>query len=450
MSTSWRSLTLDRICLIIQTPQIVSRLSSNQLIVNRCVTRLTRTSCARHTEKLPADCRLFLCRSWPQNALSGRRVSCDPSHQFLNFFEKIFERRRPKMPFVGRDWRSPGEAWIKCISGWEQIKLRPFQLSSSVDSQPVSFEDRFKRHSSSVSLSSADEATLTSSASSASVGRSESDDSVYDEDEWIPHCFVKTTKSREFIGVTSFSEACHKLDIVRSVSNVRRFNYICKVVQILVDEKLQNLSSSARRHLFSIIQAMVIHSMENDMHINTARELVNNFGTRLEGHMYGSPQVVQQQMDIVSNLLDIVNSSRPQTLVDSSEESVTFMDLPKEVLGLILRRLPDHSTLLEAAKAHEVFDAIIEREERIWDSLSQFHFTQEQIEKHRTSTILGRTLFFQLKKYYGLREHYADLIHICCHCKALFWKDSGHPCVSPQAPSVRVTPRNFVDMLLFL
>lgn len=33
-----------------------------------------------------------------------------------------------------------------------------------------------------------------------------------------------------------------------------------------------------------------------------------------------------------------------------------------------------------------------------------------------------RQVFFELKKFYGLREIYADLIHICCHCKALFWK----------------------------
>lgn len=360
------------------------------------------------------------------------------------------------MPFIGKDWRAPGETWIKINdSGWEQIKLRPIQLSSSLDSQPFSFsfEDRFKRHSSSASLNSIDENNLslsTASSTTSSVIRSDSDESVYDDDDWIPHCFVKTTKSREFIGCTSMSEAFHRLDIARSVANVRRFNYICKVVQILVDEKLRNLSATARKHLFSIVQAVVIHSIEQDVHVNTARELVNSFGTKLEGHMYGSPQVVHRQMDTVGNLLEMISDRQPKVLDESSEESMTFMDLPKEVISLILRKLPDHISLLEAAKAHEIFEAIIQKEERMWDGLSQFHFTQEQIDKHRTSEMKGRALFFQLKKYYGLREYYADLIHICCHCKALFWKDSGHPCVSRESPSVRVTPQQFVDMLLFL
>jgi len=59
-----------------------------------------------------------------------------------------------------------------------------------------------------------------------------------------------------------------------------------------------------------------------------------------------------------------------------------------------------------------------------------------------------RHVYFELKKFYGLRDVYADMIHICCHCKALFWKGLGHPCVAENpAPSVRVTPHQFIDML---
>lgn len=52
---------------------------------------------------------------------------------------------------------------------------------------------------------------------------------VNNENKWVPHCFVKKIRSKEFIGCTSMSEAFHRLDIARAVSDVRRFNYICKV-----------------------------------------------------------------------------------------------------------------------------------------------------------------------------------------------------------------------------
>lgn len=76
---------------------------------------------------------------------------------------------------------------------------------------------------------------------------------------------------------------------------------------------------------------------------------------------------------------------KPTTLTDSNEESMTFLDLPREVLFLILRRLPDHVSILESAKAHEALNALIERETRLWRSLCEFHFNQDQINKHRVS-----------------------------------------------------------------
>lgn len=86
--------------------------------------------------------------------------------------------------------------------------------------------------------------------------------------------------------------------------------------------------------------------MENDLHVSTARDLVSRFGSGLEGHMYGSPKLVSRQMDIVSNLVDslvgMIADHSTKMLSDSNEESITLLDLPKEVLSEILKRLPDH------------------------------------------------------------------------------------------------------------
>ncbi|KIH63667.1 hypothetical protein ANCDUO_06029 [Ancylostoma duodenale] len=46
------------------------------------------------------------------------------------------------------------------------------------------------------------------------------------------------------------------------------------VVEILVQEKVQNLSGNARKSLVGILTAIVLRSSEEDVHISTARELV--------------------------------------------------------------------------------------------------------------------------------------------------------------------------------
>ncbi|CAF1603607.1 unnamed protein product, partial [Didymodactylos carnosus] len=56
---------------------------------------------------------------------------------------------------------------------------------------------------------------------------------------------------------SSLSDVFNALDVANSVSNIRRFNYIAKVVQILFKEKLGELSGNAQRSLFQVIGRMI-------------------------------------------------------------------------------------------------------------------------------------------------------------------------------------------------
>lgn len=44
---------------------------------------------------------------------------------------------------------------------------------------------------------------------------------------------------------------------------------------------------------------------------------------------------------------------------------------------------------------------------------------------------LGFSLAFLILFYrkFGLKEEYADTLYLCRHCRCLFWKSFGHPCV---------------------
>ncbi|VDK42299.1 unnamed protein product [Anisakis simplex] len=385
------------------------------------------------------------------------------------------------MPFIGKDWRDPGEAWIRCAhtAGWEKMKLRPIQMSAvDVSSLGISSPQR-SRCSSPIQIERVNSANSLSSSDENGFSRSDNQNSGSESEDWIPHCYIKMGKSKEFIGCTSMSEAFHRLNLARAVRDIRKFNYVSKVkslsiyisfhfilydlmirrefqvVQILVRDKLHNLSATARKNLLAIIQAMVLLSVEKDVHISTARSLVQDFASGLnngmEGRLCGSPKLITRQIGTASDLLEVISERKLHTLAESEEGSTTFMDLPRELLSIILRKLPDHVSLLEVAEVHETLNAIVQNESKVWSTLCQFHFSQELIDKHfANSNGSWRHTFFELKKYYGLRVAYADLIHLCCHCRAMFWKDNGHPCPSDDAPSVSVMPEQFVDMLLFL
>ncbi|KAK6053140.1 hypothetical protein COOONC_09355 [Cooperia oncophora] len=182
-------------------------------------------------------------------------------------------------------------------------------------------------------------------------------------------------------------------------------------------------------------------------------QLKFQFGQALDGHVCGSPQLVSRHQHAASSLLDVISDRQPKTVASADETSTTFLDLPREVnsvAGCFRTRFLTGSLSLETPTAHEALQCIIDREDRLWQSLCEFHFTPAQIDQRKTPAKTWRQTFFELKKYNGIREVYADLINICCHCKALFWKTLGHPCLRPGSPSVRVTPQQFVDMLIYL
>jgi len=101
---------------------------------------------------------------------------------------------------------------------------------------------------------------------------------------------------------------------------------------------------------------------------NFLKDILKKFNSGLDSpHVCGSPQLVSKQQGTCTNLLDLIaKSSAPHTLSEATPENITFLDLPREVLSLILSKLPDHVSLLEAAKANETLQALVESEKRQW------------------------------------------------------------------------------------
>jgi hypothetical protein len=138
----------------------------------------------------------------------------------------------------------------------------------------------------------------------------------------------------------------------------------------------------------------------------------------------------------------------------SSLENISF-DCKLE----ILRRLNDGIDLINISQCNKSFFDIINKELAMWKNLCCFHFHQQHINqlltkslakqraiqedesqppqemqtlkeikssdsnsKEETSNELDwKLIYFKLKKRYGHREIYQDMIYRCLYCKCLFW-----------------------------
>lgn len=232
---------------------------------------------------------------------------------------------------MGRDWRSPGEAWIKTESlGWQRMKIIESQLSDLTGnhchldqtvacSWPPSGGQKFSRpkgeldkcdetselggqaaskrnHSVSPvqSQDSADDQSRSSSSSSSSSSRCESCScSCYSnsssrqsaaaplrpastksphrchsnqsqhcpaaefplkvQPKTAPHCRI-SVRTKEVAMHNTISEAFYRLDFYNAIHDIRRFNYICKLLHLLITQNLTSLSGCATRVLFTMLE----------------------------------------------------------------------------------------------------------------------------------------------------------------------------------------------------
>lgn len=140
------------------------------------------------------------------------------------------------MPFISKDWRGPGELWVKTEDGnWEKLKMMKREATDLEEQVP-------------------------------------------------PHCpiFVRTTK--EIAGFNGLGDVVKRLDFRSSVRNQRRFQYICALLKLLVtgEAAMTSLSGGAQRTLLQMIEEVAIYVNDSKQNINTLRGLVEQLSQLVE------------------------------------------------------------------------------------------------------------------------------------------------------------------------
>jgi len=369
------------------------------------------------------------------------------------------------MPFLSKDWRSPGEEWVRFEGGWERKKIvwptshycycvcslsrnsskkenrrsvagidsvnikcvceyqlesgngrirRPSTNSVQTDtedetstpltggnqsiykSQPISIVSRIKRFDSIYENNnsnnyggSAESMNISPSPSLKSQESGFNQQQKFNNFEWPsplirdkniqPYCPITLKNTKEIAGFNGLADALLRLDFINAVRDIRRFNYVAKIMDILFShDKLSQLPGAAQKILFRMLEEMTEAVYENNVNQHVLRRLLDNLHTTLSiyrvwGSHHGSSALFQRHLEARRKIVEIIENSQgvyKQDLADSSfynknsksvnrqrQPSLTA-DLPEECVREIILRLSDPSDIKRTADVCVVMNSL--------------------------------------------------------------------------------------------
>ncbi|XP_044764076.1 F-box only protein 25 [Coccinella septempunctata] len=311
------------------------------------------------------------------------------------------------MPFISKDWRSPGEAWVKTDEGWEKKKVlencKTIKAENSIDKSEM------------------------------------------DKDEALqPHCQITIKCTKEIAGFNELDEVVKRLDFRNAVKDVRRFNYICALLDLLIGQQMTALSGCAQKALLAMLEEVASHVAKSHHNPRSFRKLLSKLralSSAEKSAYWGAPLGSQLLWDQHSIKINKIFKMAAQMQICEKDYQPHLLQLPEECIREIILRLSDHRDLQASAQACDTMANIV-GEQRVWRELTKFHFTNQQIEMALNKNNFHgdwKAIFNSLKRTYGLTEElqYAEMLSLCKYCRCLFWRSLGHPCIADQSPEFR-------------
>ncbi|XP_064606241.1 F-box only protein 32-like [Liolophura sinensis] len=331
------------------------------------------------------------------------------------------------MPFLGRDWRSPGDQWVRTTEGWEKLRLWRVKLFENLNANILARLMKLALQD------------------------------WYVKKDFIshghqPHMLYVKGNSKERKIPTSLSEAFIRLDMAGAVKDIRRFNYVLKVIQHLLVYRLSNLSGTSQKHIFHILEEMVNHVITSGNNVNTTMSLLDKAEMALtdgQTSHIGSAHLWARHKQSINKMRNLLVAF--QIKQREEDGKVLFGDLPDDCIRDILFRLADHKDVLHTGMTNtSIYD--MSQEVLLWKQLCMFHFTPMQLltflpQETQDDNPNWKYLYRRCVKRFGRKDVYADMLALCLHCQCLFWQSIGHPCVNDNMPtSQKLTPEAFLKL----
>ncbi|KAG7268686.1 hypothetical protein CRUP_032627 [Coryphaenoides rupestris] len=336
------------------------------------------------------------------------------------------------MPFLGKDWRSPGQSWVKTEEGWKKSSTDIAVDSYCHDNKNTGEEQEKEKEN-----ENENESLL-----------QKKKESVNQENLLLSLGYDMPAKKR-------------KKDLLNNNTKVPYFHMEkwIYLLELIAKSKLPSLSGVAQKNYMNILERVVQKVLDDQQNLRPIKELLQTLYVSLCGLvqdmgksvLVGNLSTWVHRMENIlqwQQQLDSIQINRP------TSKGLTLGDLPASLQLNIMHRLSDGRDLVSLGQVSPALEVLSE-DRLLWKGLCHHHFTDRQIRKRLLVSERGhlewQKMYFKLVRCYPRRQDYCETLHFCTHCHILFWKDTQHPCTAnnPESCTVALAPQDFIDLFNF-
>lgn len=209
----------------------------------------------------------------------------------------------------------------------------------------------------------------------------------------------------QIAGFNELDEAVKQLDFRSAVHDVRRFNYICALLELLVGQQMTTLSGCAQKALLAMLEEVAAHAIAIQHNPRGLRILITKLRALSAaeraacwGGPLGSQLLWHQHAVTIERILSMV--AKMQIQEPSPDTNPQLLQLPEECLREVILRLSDHRDLTSSSQSCNQLAVLVD-EQRVWRELCRFHFSMQQIEVilQKEKVVDWKKIYHSLKRF---------------------------------------------------
>ncbi|TKS75613.1 F-box only protein 25 [Collichthys lucidus] len=403
-----------------------------------------------------------------------------------------------KMPFLGKDWRSPGWSWTKTEHGWKRDLFYGHELEDinrEIDLKEILTDEFEQVHldemlnrsretgrsgresvdnnkcgkrldqieliglctNNKENLFAGDVCELATTKRKKDHYNNNTKSQFVFSDKWI---YAQKGSTKERHGYCTLGEALNRLDFSSAIQDLRRFNYVAKLFQLIARTQLTSLSGAAQKNYFNMLEKIVQKVLEDQYNPRLVKDLLHDLSSTLYSltiHvrtcvLVGNINIWLCRLETILKWQQQLNNLQiPKQMCNSG---MSFDDLPLHMQNKILYKFSDAYDIINLGQVTPNLQLLSENR-ILWKKLCHFHFADKEFCRNlvltKSDNVDWKLMYFTLKKHYPTKEQYGDTLHFCKHCSILFWKDCGHPCTAndPDSCLMPISPQHFIDLFKF-